>query len=206
MKKQGFIIAVSGGPAIGKSTLVKKITRHYNAKAFMEGEEKDIPKEIWKMIKSGHRVLDLVFYFRNKTVSQYLVALKLKAGGRNVILDDFYLTNDVYIKEWIKDSFEREIAENMSKIDRSFLSLPDLIICLSANEKKTREFVRKRGRKNEASNNLVKKYLNLGQAHENFFRRLKLKNIVFVDRSELDFNSQKDFENLVKILNRKIKN
>jgi deoxyadenosine/deoxycytidine kinase len=204
MIKQGFIIAVSGGPATGKSTLVKKLAEHYKAKAFLEGEEKDYPARIWKDVENGRNQLELIVYFRNKQVKEYQQALRIKNSGGRAILDTFYLTNEIYADQWIKDKFERAAAKDMIEVDSWFLPLPDLTICLSCDKKMSLDFLAKRGRKHEQKVKVIKNYLKINAAHDKFFKSLKLKNVLFIDRGGLDFEKEKDLRFLIKKIDKKI--
>jgi len=204
MPKNNFIIAVSGGPATGKSTLVKKLAKHYRAKAFLEGEEKDFPRRIWRAIKSGKNQLELIIYFRNKYLKDHLQALKIKEMGGRAILDNFFLTNKVYIEQWMKDKFEKSLARDLTEIDFKILPLPDLLICLSCCGKKSLEFLAKRGRKNEKSAKVVKRYATINAAHDKIFKEFQIKNTIYIDRTDLDFEKKKDFQNLLDKINEKL--
>ena len=79
-----MIVAITGGPGIGKSFLVKKLAKHYNASLFLEGKESDFPKRILEDLRDNKRILELVLYFRTMRVMDFLAALRLKGKGKIV--------------------------------------------------------------------------------------------------------------------------
>ncbi len=194
---KGKIIAITGGPRTGKSTLVKLLAKKLSAKSFLEGEEKDFPPRIWEDIQTGSRMLELLVWFRNKGVKDYLEAMKIKENGGVVILDAFWATNDVYVDEWISDQLEKDIMKDLAKTDYATLPWPDLVISLYSNKEKIKEFESLGGRKFELTEQFLQKQANLNNTHEKYFRSLKRSNIKFIDRSNLDYSDPKQLECLI---------
>ena len=203
--KSGIIIAVSGGPGTGKSSLVHRLAAHYNAKAFFEGEEKDFPETVREGIKTGSKQLATRMYFRNKTFGQYLEALEHKRMGHTVFLDNFWLVNEVCCREFLQDSFEKELMSLAAELDRQIFPWPDLIISLKANLSKMKEFILARGRTFEIGGDFLERYATIHEAHDEYLKRLALDNVLFIDRSDLDFKKEEDFLLLVEKINEKIK-
>lgn len=193
----GKIITITGGPRTGKSTLVKLLSERLGAKAFLEGEEKDFPSRVIEDIKTGNRILELILWFRNKGVDDYLKALEIKKSGGIAILDAFWATNDVYVDEWVSDEFEKDALNNLAKTDYELLPWPDLVISLYSDKNKIREFATAGGREFELNDNFLQKQVDLNNTHENYFRKLNKPNIKFINRSELDYLNKKDFDDLV---------
>lgn len=194
----GKIIAITGGPRTGKSTLVKLLAEKLNATAFLEGEEKDFPLRIWEDIQTGNRVLELLVWFRNKGVKDYLEAIKIKSSGGIAILDAFWATNDVYVGEWVSDQLEKDIMKDLSKIDHAILQWPDLVISLYSDKEKIKEFAIAGGREFELDDNFLQKQVDLNNAHEKYFRELKKSNIKFINRSKFDYLNQDQLNDLIK--------
>lgn len=201
---KGNIIVITGGPGLGKSTLVKKLADHYDGKAILEGEEKDFPKRIIEDISENKRILELVLWFRNKTVQDYLEAIKIKEQGGIVFLDTYWLTNDVYVDEWLSDKFENEMMQKVSDIDQQLLPPPDLTICLTASVEIIKKFMKSRNRSFEQKSELIERYVGMTAAHDSFFKQEGLPNTEFVDRTHLDFEQEKDFKVVTDIVDSKI--
>lgn len=201
--KQGKIIAVTGGPRSGKSTLVKMLAEHFQGKAFLEGEEHDFPKRIIDDIVNEDKSLELMLWFRNHAVKQYLEALKIKDNGGVAVLDCFWGTNQPYVDLWVHDEFEKEILTDVSTIDAKTFPWPDRVIVLSQNEEGIKEFAKLGGREFENNDKYFQKQLDIHQRHDSFFEGIKdqYPNIAFFDRSGLDFiNKKEDFERVLELL------
>lgn len=202
--KSGLIIAISGGPGTGKSSLVRRLAKYYQAEAYFEGEEKDFPEEVREGIKTGQKQLATRLYFRNKTFSQYLEALKHKEAGRTVFLDNFWLVNEVCSREFLSDPFEKELMLGAMEFDRQIFPWPDLIISLKASPEKIKEFVLARGRTFEVGSDFLERYAAIHDLHDQYLRSLQINDVLFIDRSSLDFKKEEDFLELVKIIEKKL--
>ena len=204
MYKEGIIIAVSGGPGTGKSSLVRRLSEHYKAVAFFEGEEKDFPETVREGIKTGEKQLATRTYFRNKTFSQYLEALNEKAKNKTVFLDNFWLVNEVCCREFLSDPFEKELMTRAAELDRKIFPWPDLIISLKASPQKIKEFVSSRGRSFEINNDFLERYAAIHETHDEYLKSFKLDNVLYIDRSDRDFRNKEDFSWLTEIIDNKL--
>ena len=200
----GHIIAITGGPGLGKSTLTKALADHYHAWAILEGEEADLPERIREDIRDHKRILELDLFFRNKNVSDYLRALKIKQEGGIAMLDTFWMTNDVYIEEWLDEGFEKELLRHMTQMDRGFLPPPDVTLCITASEAAIREMVTKRGRQFEKNESVLNKFVAMANAQKAFFRKANLPNTFYFDRTGLDFDVAKDLKVFTDIIDKNI--
>jgi len=187
---KGFIIAICGGPGTGKSTLVHKLTDHYKAKPIFEGEE--FPERVKENLRDNKNQLESRLYFRNLLTKMHLEAEELKRAGELVIMDTFWLTNNVYTQNWLEHDFQKELMDDLYELDAKFLSMPDLMIILESNKEKVREFMMKRGRLFELSDSVLDRFVSAGRAHYYFFN--KHDNAVFIDRSKLDFYKDEHFK------------
>jgi deoxyadenosine/deoxycytidine kinase len=192
--KQGKIIAITGGPRSGKSTLVKLLSEFYNGVAYLEGEEKDFPKRIIDDIKNEKNRLELILYFRNLTVGQYIQALREKAKGRYCFMDCFWLTNQAYTDAWVENQFEKDILTKLSKLDEEILGWPDKVVVLENSKEGIRRFLQMGGREFEKTDGYLEKQMKIHHIHNSFFEDLKNKkdNIFILNRDNLDFIKNKD--------------
>jgi len=202
--KSGIIIAVSGGPGTGKSSLVRRLANHYKAEALFEGEEKDFPAAVREGIKTGQKQLATRMYFRNKTFGQYLEALDHRRAGRTVFLDNFWLVNEVCCREFLADPFEKELMSCATTPDRQIFPWPDLVISLKASPEKIKEFVLARGRTFEIDNDFLERYAAIHDVHDAYLKSFQIENVLFIDRSALDFKKEEDFLWLVKVIEEKL--
>ena len=203
--ESGLIIAISGGPGTGKSSLVRRLANYYQAEALFEGEEKDFPEAVREGIKTGQNQLATRLYFRNKTFGQYLEALAHKKAGRKVFLDNFWLVNEVCCREFLSDPFEKELMSSAMEFDRQIFPWPDLIISLKASQEKIKEFVLARGRTFEVGSDFLERYAAIHDIHDKYLKSFKINNVLYIDRSALDFKKEEDFVELVRIIEDKLK-
>ena len=194
---EGKIIAVVGAPASGKSFVVKKLKEYFNAEAFFEGEVETLPKRIIENLSQKTRNFETIMWFRNQRVRDFLEAEKLKKKGKNVILDTFWITNQLYINSMLQ-GFEKELAEQVGGMDNEIMPRPDLIIFLQIDEKNIREFIKQRGREFDQNEEFIQRILSVNKEHEDFFKKNKFENVLFIRRDEMDFRREEDFQELIR--------
>ncbi|MCX6792837.1 MAG: AAA family ATPase [Candidatus Falkowbacteria bacterium] len=197
--KPGFIIAICGGPGTGKSTLVNKLTEHYGATPIFEGEE--FPERVKENLRDNKNQLESRIFFRNLLTKMHIEAERLKQAGKLVIMDTFWLTNNVYTETWLEHDFHKELMNDMYELDAHFLSMPDLMIILESDKERIKEFMMKRGRLFELSDSVLDRFVNAGSAHRDFFKRRL--NAYFIDRSKLDFHKPNHFKMVTDLIDKK---
>jgi deoxyadenosine/deoxycytidine kinase len=195
---QGKIIAVVGGPRSGKSFLVSRLAEYYKGVAILEGEESDFPERIREDIQKNIRPLERIVWFRNKLVQEYLKAIKKKEEGHVVITDNFWISYQLYI-EALANDFEGELINNVALIDRETLPWPDAVILLTLSEEGVRNFIKRGGREFDQTEEFIQKQaLPVHRLHEKFFSREGMqKNVLIIQRDELDFEKQEDLQTLI---------
>jgi len=194
----GKIIAVVGGPRSGKSFLVSRIAEYYKGIAILEGEESDFPPRIKEDIQENIRPLERIIWFRNKLVNEYLKAIKKKEEGHTVITDNFWISYQLYIDALAND-FEGELINDIARIDRKTLLWPDVIILLTLSEEGVRDFIKRGGRQFDQTEEFIQKQaLPVHKLHEDFFNRNEMqRNVLIIQRDELDFEKQEDLHSLI---------
>lgn len=196
--KNGKIIAIVGGPRSGKSFLVDRLARHYKGIAILEGEEQDFPERIREDIQKNIRPLERITWFRNKLVKEFFRALKTKREGKIVVIDNFWISYQLYIDALAKD-FEGEIIHDLAEIDRLTIEWPDVVIFLSLSEKGIRDFIKRGSREFDQSEDFIQNQaLPIHKLHDDFFGREDIQDrVISVPRDKLDFADEKDFQYLV---------
>lgn len=198
----GKVIAVVGGPRSGKSFLVERLAKHYEGVAILEGEEQDFPERIREDIQKNIRPLERIAWFRNKLVREYFRAIEMKREGKIVVIDNFWLSYQLYIDALAKD-FEGSIIHDLAEIDRLTIEWSDIVIFLSLSEKGIRDFIKRGGREFDQSEDFIKNQaLPIHKLHDAFFSREDIKErVISVQRDNLDFADKKDFSALVEKIN-----
>lgn len=198
--KPGLIIAICGGPGTGKSTLVNKLADYYQAAAVFEGE--DFPERVKENLRDNKNQLESRLFFRNLLTKMHLEAEKLKQTGKLVIMDTFWLTNNVYTETWLEHEFHKELMNDLYALDARFLSMPDLMIILESDKERIKEFMMKRGRLFELTDSVLERFVAAGSAHRDFFQRQT--NAYFIDRRDLDFHQPQHFKIITDLIDQKL--
>ena len=195
---KGKIIAIVGGPRSGKSFLVDLLAKHYGGIAILEGEEQDFPEQIREDIEKNMRPLERITWFRNKLVKEYFRAIEMKKEGKTVIIDNFWISYQLYIDALAKD-FEGTIIHDLAEIDRSTLPWPDVVVFLLLSEEGIRDFIKRGGRAfNQSEDFIQRQALPIHRLHEEFFHREGIRErVIALSRDSIDFSDKKDFQDLL---------
>ena len=118
-------------------------------------------------------------------------------------MDTYWITYPIYIPIYTK-GFKRKIAEELADLDFKLLSLPDVTIYLKPTEKVMKDYMRKRKRDWEKDKGFWKLMVKVKEAHEEFFEKNKIKNLIVVDKSKMDFEREEDFKELISQIDEKI--
>ncbi len=194
----GRIIAIVGGPRSGKSFLVDRLSKHYKGVTILEGEEQDFPERIREDIQQNIRPLERITWFRNKLVKEYFYALNLRKAGKTAIIDNFWISYQLYIDALAKD-FEGDIIRNFAEIDRLLIEWPDVVVFLSLSEKRVRDFIKRGGRGFDNSEDFIQNQaLPIHKLHNEFFTRKDIREkVIIIQRDQLDFANEGDLKNLI---------
>src|SRR3989339_681445 len=138
------IIAVIGAPRSGKTFLVNKLASVLGAQAFLEGYGDKFPKFIEDDIKNSENNLRRILWFRNRQISHLLEAVKLKKIQKGVVLDTFWVDNQMYVDVLLsghdKDVVNELIEKNLQNLGAGILiwmiPIKTLLRCCSKNMKK----------------------------------------------------------------------
>ncbi|MBU0648493.1 deoxynucleoside kinase [Patescibacteria group bacterium] len=188
--KKGKIIAILGGPASGKSTLIRRLKTRYKVSAFLEGEESDLPLFIKRNISKKINGLQTILFFHNQSVGQYLDALKLRNAEKDVLLDTFWISNLFFLDSMLSDKNERQIVEKLIFQTSRYLPAPDRIVYLKADSKTIRQRTRSRARKFERG--FIEEAQKINSAHDRHLgkksRYFKSAPLIKVNVKSFDFS------------------
>jgi deoxyguanosine kinase len=189
-----IIIAVIGGPGVGKSFLVDKLAQYLKAETILENVE-EIPEKTIENFKKDTGQLETIIWFRNKCIRDMEKALKLKSNGKIVVMDTYLISNELHITT-MTSGFEQEILLEQAKFDRKYMPNPDVIVFLDASEDKIRELTLKRGRNFDTNEKFIQRNLSIQKAHKDYYNQNK-NSLVYVNRDNLDFEKEEDVKKIV---------
>lgn len=188
------IIAVIGGPGVGKSFLVNKLAQYLKAETILENVE-EIPEKIIENFKKDIGQMETIIWFRNKCIKDIERALKLKAEGKIVVMDTYLISNELHITT-MTSGFEQKILLEQAKFDRKYMPKPDIVIFLDASENKIRELTLKRGRDFDTNEKFIQRNLSIQKAHRDYYNENK-NSLAHINRDNLDFEKEEDIKKVV---------
>lgn len=195
---KGKIIAVVGSPRSGKSFLSKILADHYGADVFIE-DVNVFPARILEDLAKNIRPLERSLWFRNQLVRKYRDALVCKKEGKSAIVDNFWLSWQLYL-DVLDIDFEAELLREIADFDREILGWPDVIIFLKVQESSIRKFIKLGGRDfDQMEEYITKQVLPVNKSHQDFFENNPSipSKVIVLERDNMDFLRRDDLQNLI---------
>lgn len=197
---EGKIIGLIGGPGVGKTFLADKLMSELNAILLMEDVE-SFPADIIDNFTNDKNHVETILWFRNKCILRMEEALKLKAEGKNVVMDTFLLSNALHITSMV-EGFSREVLLEQASIDSNYFSSPDVVLFLDASEDKIRELTLVRGREFDTTDKFLKRNISIRNAHRDYYQKHESE-IVYIQRDKMDFDVDADLNYVVEKIKEK---
>ena len=198
---KGKIIAIVGSPRSGKSFLSKILADYYGADLFIE-DANAFPARILEDLAKNIRPLERSLWFRNQLVHKYREALKCKKDDRYAVVDNFWLSWQLYI-DVLDIDFEAELLREIADFDREILGWPDIIIFLKVQELSIRKFIKLGGRDfDQMEEYITKQVLPVNKSHQDFFENnvnIPSK-VIVLERDGLDFLKRDDLKKLISLI------
>ncbi|BAP39338.1 deoxynucleoside kinase [Metamycoplasma canadense] len=208
-----MIIGISGMISAGKSSLSKKLTKHYSnsllLKEFEENDEVFNTFLKWLYEKKPNITIGFQSYIIENHSSKFNLILKqlLKKPNKNrhLFLDRFSIEHYIFAKLILQEK-EPKYLEAFDALFNKLITkneLPDLVIFLNINFETFKKRIFKRGRETEIKNwDLNFQYFK--NLHENYYKIFKeladnfQLNFRIIDVNNLDENQV--FEKAIKII------
>ena len=151
--------------------------------------------------------MEIVLWFRNHEINNYLRALDLINQGKNVIIDIPFYQYQLYLDLYIKKPFVKNIFYNISEQDFLMYPQPDITIYISTSTKLMKKFLLKRNgqwewEKDEWFNFIAKMPLYTEKFMIN--NKHKLNNLITIERDKYDFSLENDITKLVRTIETKL--
>lgn len=198
-------IAIAGNIGAGKTTLTKKLSKHYGWVEELESvDENPYLRDFYEDMEKWS--FHLQVYFLNSRFKQ----IKTVRLGQNVVIQDRTIYEDAHIfakslygsGKFTDKDYSTYISLYESMIE--FVSPPDLLIYLRADIPKLVENIEKRGRVYE--NAIRLDYLkNLNRHYEDWIRNYDHGRLLIINMNDLDFvDKTDDFSLIVGLIDREL--
>ncbi|QDH80656.1 AAA family ATPase [Echinicola soli] len=198
-------IAIAGNIGSGKTTLAKKLGKHYGWKIKLEdAEDNPYLEDFYEDMKKW--AFHLQIYFLNSRFQQ----VKEIAKSATSTVQDRTIYEDAHIfaaNLHQSGCFEERDYQNYLKLFHSMMEYaapPDLLIYLRADIPKLVSQIEKRGRDYETTISI--NYLkNLNKHYENWINHYDKGKLLIIDVNDLDFvSNREDFSFIVNQIDREI--
>lgn len=198
MNRRNMHIAISGNIGAGKTTLTKKLSKHYG----WDTELEDVDDNPYLRDFYGNMAqwsFHLQVYFLNSRFEQ----VNAVRNGKNTVVQDRTIYEDAYIfarSLYNSGNFNERDYNNYLRLFHSminFVKPPDLLIYLKCDIGKLVSNIEKRGRDYEEAIRID--YLkNLNVHYEDWIASYKLGRLLIIDVNNLDFVANpEDFAEIV---------
>lgn len=197
------IIAIIGAQRSGKSFLVKKLAKKLNYETLLEGENGDFPTFIKEDIKNNTNGLRRTIWFRNKQLNNFLNALDLKKQGKGSVLDTFWIDYQMYV-DMLLDGDDKEVINDLIRVDRKNNIWPDIIIYLKNTEEGTKKFLELDDRDFDKADGFYESQIApLQKKYEEIINLAPPSvKLIIVERENLDFEKEEDLNTIIEKIER----
>ncbi|MFW0837892.1 MAG: AAA family ATPase [Candidatus Komeilibacteria bacterium] len=185
------LISIVGTSGVGKSFLVKQLAALTQSPAFFEGEEGTIPAEIWDSIFDGSHPLKRWRWFMNRYKNNLERAAAICHNTKLDCFVDGAILSAQAILTYESDEHKAELTTLLKEYE--YLH-SDLIVLLTASKERLLEQIQSRSRDSEANAKAIDRALKIQEAFQILARQEK--NVLLIDRSNLDFSNYDDVNNL----------
>ena len=194
-------IAIAGNIGAGKTTLCKKLARHFNWETHFESAD-DNPYLADFYLDMKRWSFNLQVYFLNNRYQQVIQILQ----GNQTVIQDRTIYEDAYIfapnlhDMGLMSSRDFENYFSLFKTMSSQIQAPDLLIYLKASIPTLVEHIQARGRDYEGSMSL--EYLKrLNERYEKWIAEYKEGKLLIINADEVDFeNNPEDLGEVVNLV------
>jgi nicotinamide riboside kinase len=187
-----MLVAIAGGPGIGKSTLVRQLGDLYHNGSYGEGEKGVWDPRMLADIEAGLNPVGVTSYFACLYDANYRDAAERDGPYKVIFVEGARITLEAHMAEYP--------AEQHHEL-RTVLSIgdtwrPDRIIVLTSSTDTIEQHIRRRGRPHEATERMVARFRLIDAE----FRRLAplYPNAVVIDRDGLEFHDRSGLEHVIR--------
>src|SRR5262245_4892933 len=187
-----MLVAIVGGPGIGKSTLVRQMGDLYRNGSYGEGEEGVWDPRVLEDIEAGRNAVGVTAYFAWLYDANYRDAAEHDRPGKVIFIEGARITLEAHMAEYPAACHD-EIRKVLSTGDAWS---PDRVIVLTSSTDTIEKHLRKRNRPFEEAVNMVRRFRLIDAE----FRRLApgCPNAVLINRDGMEFHERSGLLQIIK--------
>jgi deoxyguanosine kinase len=191
-------IAVEGPIGVGKTSLVKALSKRFNARSVFEVVEENPFLASFYQDRSKYAFQTQLFFLLSRFRQQQ--ELFQQDLFSQVTVSDYLFAKDRIFASITLDPNELGLYERVYEHLGPRVMKPDLVIYLQARQDVLLARIRKRGR--EFERKFDPEYLaELSRTYNDFFHRYDETPLLVINTSDIDFvESEKDFEELIRAI------
>ena len=186
-----MLVAIVGGPGVGKSTLVRQLGDLYHHGSYGEGEKGVWDPRVLMDIEAGLNPIGVTAYFGELYDANYRDAQEHDSSDRVIFIEGARITLEAHIVEY-PDEFHEGLRAVLALGDNWD---PDRVIVLTSSSDTIEKHIRQRRRAYEQVENMVRRF----RLIDTEFRRLATTypNTVLLDRDGLEFHEREGLEAVI---------
>jgi deoxyadenosine/deoxycytidine kinase len=186
-------VAIVGGPAVGKSTLVRQLADLYHHGSYGEGEKGVWHPRVLEDIAAGRNPIGVTEYFARLYDANYRDAAAHDTDDRVIFFEGARITLEAHIAEY--PPAYHDALRQVASIGDSWN--PDRIIVLTSGRATIERQILMRGRLHEDVAHMVRRF----QMIDDEFRRLAplYPSAVVIDRDGREFHERFDLLEVIRI-------
>ncbi len=188
-----MLVAIVGGPGIGKSTLLHQLGDLYRNGSYGEGEEGVWDPRVLADIEAGRNAVGVTKYFARLYDENYRDARARERPGDVTFIEGACITLEAHMAEYPVEAHAG--IRDVLAIGDAWR--PDRTIVLTSSTHTIERHIRGRNRPHEAVENMVRRFLLI----DGEFRRLApaYEGTVIVDRDGIEFHERGGLERIVEL-------
>lgn len=186
-----MLVAIVGGPGVGKSTLLRQLGDLYHHGSYGEGEKGVWEPEVLIDIAAGRNAVGVTEYFGRVYDANYRDAAEHDGPDKVIFIEGARITLEAHIVEYPEE--DHAGLRNTLSIGDSWN--PDKIIILTSSSDTIEKHIRQRHRAFERVENMVRRFRLIDAE----FARLahEYPNTVLINRDGTEFHDREGLDHII---------